>query len=138
VRTHFNTTIAAFCDWFQQIGMSSHSAATALAAESSSFMHYGMSLSFILVMCFMLPNSVCILLKTNFKLVLLLEIFYFLLLVFHKFLEPNRHLTLKQVLFVMVMSSQLIANIETRLNKENQPSSMITVAFLSNRWMRST
>jgi len=47
-------------------------------------------------------------------LVLLFEIFYFLSLVFHKFLEPNRHWILKQVLmFVMVMSSHLITYMET-------------------------
>jgi len=48
------------------------------------------------LMYFMLPTSVCILLKTNFHSSHYFWCYFiFLLLAFHKLLEPNRHSTFK-------------------------------------------
>jgi hypothetical protein len=46
-------------------------------------------------MHFMLPRSVCILLKMNFlAFVYFLRLFYIFIMVSHKFLEPTRHFAL--------------------------------------------
>jgi len=59
------------------------------------FVLYRMILSFNAVMQFMLPESVCVVLNILSFLVCFLRFFIFLLLVLHKFLEPNRHFPLK-------------------------------------------
>ena len=50
--------------------------------------HYEKQLSFNHSRYFMIPRNICILLELNITLLMLLD-FIFLLLVFHKFLEPN-------------------------------------------------
>ena len=65
-----------------------------------------MRLSFIAVMHFMLPESVYVVLNILSFLLCFLRFFIFLLLVFHIFLEPNRHFPLK---WIPVFSVALLA-----------------------------
>lgn len=58
-----------------------------------AFLLYGMRLPVSYLMYFILPINVCI--KIDCHTFCTLRLFYILLLVFQKFLEPNRHFTFK-------------------------------------------